>query len=320
MKTISIIPSYLNYLFDYITKSIFTRYFIVGITIITLTGCFKTLDFNLDFEGEQIVVRGTISPQDGAIIQVSHTLDPTGTYLFYNLDFNINNAVVLLYADDTLLRQIPYSGEDGLYRHKNLDLKMEVAYHLTVEADGFPPVKTEIVKIPRLPEVTFTLISENEEENEVRIDITVQDNSETTYYHSITNGIYDNKLVTIDGYLVGSIEQWEACGVIEGDFIGDDYIKDDCFKDKSFILPLRIETDFFRTPVGFIIDFITEPVEQVIVRFRSITQERYDFVATTDVPEDVDNAFREPVITFSNVIGGHGYFSAYQEVVYTHKL
>ncbi len=298
-------------------KKIFYFFFF---TIFFLTGCFKELDFNLDFQGQEIVVRGTISPQDGAIIQVSHTLDPTGTYLFDTLDFNLDNAVVILYANNTLLEQIPYSGNDGLYCHKNLDLEMGIAYHLTVEAEGFPSVKTEIIEIPRLPEVTFTLISENEEENEVRIDVTVQDNPEISYYHSITNGIYDNEVVEVDGYLVGSLEQREACGVIEGDFIGDDYIKDDCFKDKSFLFPLRIETGFFRIPVGSNTNFIAETVEHIIVRFRSITQERYNFIATTDVPEDVDNAFREPAITFSNVIGGHGYFSAYQEVVYTHKL
>ncbi len=93
-----------------------------------LTSCFKELDINLDFEGQEMVVRGTISPQDGAIIQVSHTLDPTGIYLFDTLDFNINNAIVLLYANDTLLQQIPYSGEAGIYSHKNLDFKMGIAY------------------------------------------------------------------------------------------------------------------------------------------------------------------------------------------------
>lgn len=294
------------------------RNFILLFYCLVLTGCFKNLDIDLDFKGEKIVVRGTISPQDGAIVQISHTLDPQGTYYFDSLDIYLDNAIVKLYANDSLLQQLTYSGDEGRYSSKTLNLKMNIGYHLTVEAEGFPPVRTKKIKIPKLPKTIFNLISQNEEE--IRIDIDLQDDSQTTYYQLIVDGIYLNELVTLQFDLAGSYEQWEACGIIYGHFLGDTYIKDDCFKDKTFLFPTLISVNNVRVKTAFGSDVILEPTEKVIVRFRSITKEAYDFITTTDVPEDADNAFREPVITFSNIEGGFGYFSAYQETAYTLKL
>jgi len=287
-------------------------------SIFFLTGCFKTLDFDLDFEGEKIVVRGTISPQDGAIIQVSHTLNPEGTYFLDSLDIFLDNATVKLYEDDVFLQQIVYSGEDGFYRNNDLNLKMEVAYHLTVEAEGFPPVRTEKISIPKLPETTFDLIGQDGEE--VRIDINLQDNPQASYYQLITSGIHRNEVIELYPNLIGSFEQWEICGLIENSSSESIHITDDCFKDKDFLFPTLIDAYFFQPPPDSSAFIEQVKLEEIIVRFRSTTSEIYDFALTTDVPEDIDNAFREPAITFSNVIGGHGYFSAYQETIYTHKL
>lgn len=286
--------------------------------LLLLTSCFKTLDFNLDFEGEKIVVRGTISPQDGAIIQISHTLNPEGTYFFDSLDIFLDSAIVKLYENDVFLQQIAYSEGDGFYRNKALNLKMDVDYHLTVEVEGFPPVKTEKIKIPKLPETTFNLISQEEEE--IRIDTKLQDNVETTYYQLIVDGIYHNEVVQLEFDLAGSYEQWETCGIISDKAINNFYIKDDCFKGKDFLFPTLIKFNHIQMQTTFGSDLILESAEEVIVRFRSTTNEIYYFVIATDVPEDIDNAFREPAITFSNIIGGHGYFSAYQETVFRHKL
>ena len=288
-----------------------------GITILFLTGCLKTLDFDLDFEGEKIVVRGTISPQDGIIIQVSHTLNPAGTYFLDSLDIFLDNAVVKLYENDTLLKQIAYSGEGGFYNRKDLNLKVGVAYHLTVEAEGYPSIKTQKISIPQLPETTFDFIGQ--EAAAARININLKDDSATSYYQIVVEGTVNNDSVNLNNNLVGSYEQWEICGVIETR--NNTYVKDNCFKDKTFLFPILIDVEYFLTPPDSS-TFILESVkaEEVIVRFRSTTKEIYDFVLTTNVPEGIDNAFREPDITFSNVIGGHGYFSAYQEVIYTHKL
>jgi len=197
-----------------------------GITILFLTSCFETLDFDLDFEGEKIVIRGTISPQDGAIIQVSHTLNPEGTYLFDTLNLNLDNAIVELYANDVLLQQIPYSEEKERYIASNLTLSTDAAYHLTVAAAGFPSVKTEKVRIPELPQTTFTAMGENEDE--LRIDIELVDNLGTSYYELNTSGIYQNEVMPIYPYLIGSFEQWEICG-LTGDFsIRSVYIYREC--------------------------------------------------------------------------------------------
>jgi len=298
---------------NYALKLTVSGYILV--TIIMLTSCFKTLDFDLDFEGEKIVVRGTISPQDGAIIQVSHTLNPEGTYFLDSLDIFLENATVKLYENDVFLQQI---GEDGFYRNNDLNLKMEVNYHLTVEAEGFPSVRTEKISIPKLPETTFDLIGQDGEE--VRIDINLQDNPQASYYQLITSGIHRNEVIEIYPYLIGSFEQWEICGLVENSSLESIHITDDCFKDKNFLFPTLIDAYFFQPPPDSSAFIEQVKLEEIIVRFRSTTKEIYDFVLTTDVPEDVDNAFREPAITFSNVIGGHGYFSAYQETVYRHKL
>lgn len=291
---------------------------VITIFIIIFTSCIKTLDLPLDFEGEKIVVRGSISPQDGAIIQVSHTLNPEGTYLFDTLDINLDNAIVELYANDVLLQQIPYSEEKERYVASNLTLSTGAAYHLTVAAAGFPSVKTEKVRIPELPQTTFTAMGENEDE--LRIDIELVDNLGISYYELRTSGIYQNEVMPIYPYLIGSFEQWEICG-LTGDFsAGSVYITDDCFKDKNFLFPTLIDTHFFRPPLdsSFLLEYIR--FEELVVSFRNITSERYNFILSTNIPEDIDNAFREPAITFSNIIGGHGYFSAYQETTFRHKL
>ncbi|MFK7982659.1 MAG: DUF4249 family protein [Saprospiraceae bacterium] len=292
---------------------------LLGFTILFLTNCFKDLDYDLDFEGQEIVIRGTISPQDGAIIQVSHTLDPEGTYFFDTLDLNINNAIVKLYANDTLLQQISYSGKNGLYLEEDLTLNRNVAYHLTVEVEGFPSARTEKIEIPQLPQTTFNLV--REDENELRIDIEVADNPKASYYQLVANGYYDMEVVELYAYPIGTYEQWEICGLIETGSSNGFHITDDCFKEKTFLFPLSVQIEYFQPSLDSSLFFI-EPiiVEEVTLRFRSTIKERYDFVVTSDVPEGIDNAFREPAITFSNVIGGHGYFSAYQETVYIHKL
>jgi len=293
-------------------------FFFICIICFFLSSCFKELDFNLDFEGEKIVVRGTISPQDGVLIQVSRTLNPEGTYFLDSLDIFLDNAIVKLYENDTFLQQITYSGENGFYRNETLNLKMEMDYHLTVEAEGFPSVSTKKISIPQLPKTTFNLISESEDE--VRIDIDLNDDSKTSYYQLIADGIYRGEIIELYAYFIGSYEQWEICGLVESSFSRGLHIPDDCFKDKIFLLPTAIQTVYFQPPSDSSAFIESVKIEELTIKFRSIIKERYDFVLSTNVPEDVDNAFREPPITFSNIIGGHGYFSAYQEIVYTHKL
>ena len=283
-------------------------------TIFCLTGCFKELDFNLNFEGEKIVIKGTISPQDGAIIQLNHTLNPEGTYYHDSVDIYIDNAIVQLYENDVLLKTLPYSGEEGFYRDNSIDLKLEAEYHLTVEAVGYPSVKTHKIRIPDVPEITFDL--KEQDEYSTKVYISLLDNSSTTHYQILVNGIYLGNLVDLRFNLIGIIEQWEACGFIESS-LSDYYINDNCFQNTGIVFPLDIQTDQVRSLVNFSQMLYLESPEKIIIRFRSITKPIYDFVATTDAPEDIDHAFIEPTIIVSNVEGGYGYFSAYQEISYT---
>jgi len=63
-----------------------------------------------------------------ATIQISHTLNPKGTYFLDSLDIFLENATVKLYENNTFLQQIVYSGDNGFYKNNDLNLKMDVDF------------------------------------------------------------------------------------------------------------------------------------------------------------------------------------------------
>jgi len=82
--------------------------------LLMVFGCNKRLDnYELDYSGNRLVLFGNISNELGVTVYLTHTLPPTGTYYFDEINVEVSDATIVLFenniAVDTLTEIEPGS-------------------------------------------------------------------------------------------------------------------------------------------------------------------------------------------------------------------
>lgn len=71
-------------------------FLIIG--LFTLYACNKRVDnFELEYSGDQLVLFGNISNQQGVTVYLTHTLPPTGEYYFDEIEIEVSGAIIMLF-------------------------------------------------------------------------------------------------------------------------------------------------------------------------------------------------------------------------------
>lgn len=266
-------------------------------------------DFDLDYEGDKLVVYGFIT-QGGGELSLSRTIEP-GTPYFYS-DFEVGgNADVVLSARESLAE---YAFNYNPYTKKYFlsdSIDREQSYVLSVQLMGYPDVVTEPIFFADSLKSSQVDFLSTPEEGVREFPFRVKSEFSGSAYH-IIRPVIEEVDSTIERASSGISTDYEAlfldqCGII--DVFSSFAYSTDCFAGDSTILEGVYGYSNLVGPNSFDIT-VSLPVK-IGIQYGTISKNDYDFLLSLRRNQDFleDYLSREP-ITISNVNGGYGYILA----------
>lgn len=282
--------------------------------MVMFSACTHLEEYELKYQGDIVVVNGRMKNEEPIAVQLSHSQNPSGKI---KEDVSIADARVQLFEDGVVKEQLEAVG-DGLYR-SNLIPDEGIFYQLEVTANGYPDVITEQEVIPKaFPLVDYSVefkedvtgSSQNNDGYELFLKINDSGQSED-YYEFEVFGIHP-QLGEIHVYtsIFGDFEVNNPC-VIYPDF-GGIMLKDECYNGQEFIVNLEFANS---GDIELVDGFEKYTFTRFHIALRNVSKSYYRYKESTIISQGIDNAFFEPKITRSNVIGGYGIFEAYHETI-----
>jgi len=287
----------------------------IAFTVIAmvLVSCME--DYQLAYEGDQLVVNSILENGERISVNLSHSQNPSGTIVS---PVDVLGANILLFKNGEYIESLEEMGEGGYlssFAPDSLD-----SYHFEIEAEGYPEVKTTPEKLPS----QFPLVSYHFETVEI-------ESSRPNYLMDLVlkdpTGMGDYYEINVYGYRVSTGEQWILGDVKGAAGIGDvpcvwysdgaaAMIHDECFDGQNY--RVRLEFRQGRSVwLGENSEYI--PFESFRISLRKVSPNYYQYRLTSEVPEGFENAFFEPKILFSNVKGGYGIAAAYNQTNVIYK-
>jgi hypothetical protein len=312
-----------------------------GVILFLTASCESVLFIELEESDKLIVVNGTLHNQSPVSVQISRT-----RHILDNAPIiPLENATVTLFREGNLVEQLPYAGE-GYYRSEHYVPDMGVAYRIEVENQGFPSVSAsssipESIPIVSLDtsmkshELEYTWWSSNE--SYLQMDVTIHDPAgEENYY--LLDMMADRSRTEYRDTTVNYIDSLYHNGEWHY-FVNDStYTLHDIyrFSDQPFLLSddLIVEEE---TGIGILFSdqlidgktysirvetwsYALESADSAVVdlRLHSISESYYKYLKTRQKHYDsVEDFMAVPVIVYSNVEAGTGFFGGYSTDVYT---
>jgi hypothetical protein len=275
-------------------------FIILSISIIVLlSSCEREIDYLYKVDNDKLVITGSISPQEGVKIKVTHSIQPTGTY-FYKDSIFIANAEVFLIINDSNSIKLRYT-VGGFYM---LDTsvyfpKPGIRYKIKVESVNYGIAESTDVSIPQKPNFAYIgYIAEKVNINgdsAVHAFYTLYDNygEENYYYYSFTSL---NPAISMWGVLLQSDYETQICGNV-------DYWKHSFFTDLCLDKP--VDTLKFEV----VTDYQDDNIDTFNIRFSSTNESLYAYCKNNMQPEGaIELAFSEPRIHSTNIKNGYGIF------------
>lgn len=303
--------------------------------------CQDGVVYDLSFAGSKLVVNGLLRANQAPEVFVGRTWPATGaipekTY--------VDNAVVSLYANSTLVGRLSYVSE-GNYRLFDYALKAGVTYVIKAEATGFESAQSKPVMIPKvfpLHQIQYDTVAKvtslNPYADPHLLRIKLTDYPEIGNYYAV--GIEPFRNGKPDGGNILPIER--ALG-------GFNYRDDDCFKEIALTSLLSKTEEYVpgsatiysdacfaqsEKELGIVIETLVydrrftidktqldeDYVDELRIRLFSVSPEYFEYGKTYQITEGLANAFTEPKRTYTNVIGGYGVVAALNEYKQTIRI
>lgn len=288
-------------------KKIF--YLFIGFLFLS---CEKEIENVPAFEQKKLVVFGFLTPTEEITIRVDRIYPVFGENLF---EGGIKNALVDIYEDNILIERLIHQ-KSGIYiSSKNYRPKVGKYYFIKVSAEGFQSIESSKEVVPKeinVRKVDFTqkiksILNESFPSRKLILefdDIQGEDN----YYQVVLNGFYKkttNSIFVYDFDKPSEIES--ACG-FKSSFSDSFNFSDFCFKNETNIFIAGVETRGSLQPGGN-----DEDCDEIILRIRNISKSFYEYRKTEYDEEGFVQAFKQPYPRYSNIKGGFGIFTTYNE-------
>ena len=306
-----------------------------AVLLAAVTACESVLFIELEESDRLIVVNGAIGSDSIVSLQVSRT-----RHILDNAPLvPLENAEVRLYREGNMLEQLSYAG-NAVYRSGSLRASAGERYAIEVECPGYPAVTSsceipEPVKIAALD--TFTVVEEtntpyySHSMKMMQIDLTIDDPpGEENYYMVDVEGDlsrtewYDTTVVYVDSlyhngewhYYVNDttyqltriIRFTNRVSVGSRDLIVEATTQDGIlFSDqlidgKKYSVRLFTYTEQLGSADSARISFRLRSISESYYRYLKSRQKHY---------ETRDNYLAVPVIVYSNIEAGTGFFGGY---------
>lgn len=279
--------------------------------LLLFTGCSLIEDYDLNYEGDKLVVNGVLKNSEQLKINLSRSQAPSGTV---SEQVEINGANVLLFVNSEYSEELTDLG-NGNYQSELLP-EPGNEYHLEIYAPGLPPIVAGPEKIPDifpLADFSYTkkdnVLSNSGPGYEAMIAID-DPKGKQDYFELLIQAFHPSVgLITVRSALSGDTGIGNIPCVFYTDY-NSIIIEDSCFDGEVF--PVRIE---FQESRWLRLNGESQEVrfEKFIVSMRKVSENYYWFWETSIVPWNFEYAFFEPKFLFSNITGGYGIFGAWNE-------
>lgn len=317
-----------------------TLFSIIAAGLFTVS-CESVLFIELEEADKLIVVNGAISSDSTIRVQVSrtrHILDNAEVY-------PLSEAVVKLYEEGSLLEELSYES-NGYFAGQNFIPEVGVNYTIEVENPLYPSVFTSsrippAVMVESLDTSIITIEYNydywSSTETVLQFDLTLDDPQGVENYYllnAMADRSYsqwrDTTVVIVDSLYYGN--QWnyyprdstytltDIVRVEEAAHISSNDIVVEATTQEGILFSDQLIDGKKYSFRGQILSWSIQSADSAVVDFKlhSISESYYKYLKSRQKHyETKDNYLAVPVIVYSNVDGGTGFFGAYSSDVYT---
>lgn len=279
--------------------------------LVAVVSCRTDPSIELPFEGSRFVVKALLSPDRPFSARVDHTYPPTGDILF---DTTFSNATVVIYENNQLVDTLQYKHNNTYESRRGLKPRAGFSYRLQLTAPGFPDAESQDEIVPSVPTIGKVVLDKIDD-YVVSLDLQNTTGQPNQYNIRLT-GLYKGRRVELfvedllrpDGIV-------DNCG-----FRRDNetfFYRDACAVNRQLSIQFSsslngIVTDFFYQS-GYEYEDPTRQSDQAHLQIRNVTNSYWNYYRTLPNDEGIEQAFLQPTTRYSNVKGGYGIVSAYNE-------
>ncbi len=308
------------------------KYFACYILVLVLISCDKEITLDIPDLDSVLVVNGYVSPEQGAIVDISHSIKDITKDSIIALD----DAKVSLYEDGIYVEDLehtilgdPQSVQRAYYTNANVKIKEGREYRLEVEHRDYENVEAT-TRIPSLSiEPPILKYIGNVNDHKSKLKVTIQENKSGEYYYAfiIKNStklyeIVDGDTLIIPGFGGENISfvEFEETGLSDLANTGlEIYRSSSDFAlsaiDNSFFINGKMELTFDLYTIQTSLPGNQFLGEEVIVQVRQMSKEYFEYIRTLSIHEEVEgDPFASEVIVSNNIEGGLGNFSGFQVI------
>ena len=281
---------------------------IITLGVVSLFSCEKTLELDAETKSSKLVVNSLFNQQNRWEVEVSRSLSILDEGYLERID----NAVVSIYNEATLISNLTYDGEKYIALGLTDPITSGSKYRVEVSAPNYTSVTAEDICPFSAPisGVTSTSFINSFGEEEYTIQVSFQDQANVNNYYGIelevstysryynsSTGLYDTVLDYTDNAYITSIDPIVDNGG------ADSYTQVLTFKDNLFQgqqKSLTFNYTNYSNPDQFF---------KRKIKLLSYSESTYNYSKSIEAYRNTEgNPFAEPVQVFSNVEGGFGIF------------
>lgn len=276
-----------------------------------LCACSIVEEYDLDYDGDKLVVNGFLVNNQRLSVQISRSQAPTGEV---SKDIEVRGAKVILYQDKEPIAELLEIGK-GIYRTEYIP-SPQVDYRLEVEATDFPKLSSSPERMPNSFPLKSFSYSKKESTAfnsnpgfEVKIELKDPPKNRDFYEFSV-RGFHPRSGFVKQSTLIGGDADF---GNLPCTFSSDNQsviLEDACFDGAVYTMRFEFEESNTIVINGQIEEI---KLEKFVVSLRKVSESYYRYRQTSKIPEGIDYAFFEPRMLFSNIEGGYGIFGSWNE-------
>lgn len=274
--------------------------------ILLLVSCSKYIEFSPPYEGDKLVINGYISPNEGAKIKITHSINPVGKYLLSD-SLIVKDATAALYENGVKLIDLEYVGKGfyGLQDSPAIELLAGHSYKLIVQSERYGKAESEEITLPEqavINDFKFGEMVEIYSQEYALFSFSVSKPSEKESCFSIDVVTKNNKSLFFMRYPLKDGEIFfESCEAIVGGYGGSMTVySNEC--------GFTNQVHQYVTNIKYYNGQTTEYYNPLIVKISTVSRVLFDYAKSYSQMSGLELGFSQPPILKSNIKGGYGLF------------
>jgi hypothetical protein len=263
------------------------------------------------------VINGYISPNEGARIKITHSINPVGNYLISD-SLLVKDASAALYENGEKLIDLKYVGKGfyGLPKSPHIELIAGHKYTLLVQSEQYGNAYSDEIIIPeqvQISDFTFAEIGEVNDygsENGLFTFSISEPNIKSSYFAIGVVAKNDEPLYFARYPRIESENYFESC---ETSIVGMNIYSNECgFTNQVH----QFNFDIKYTEDGYSSIYY----QPLTIKIGTVSRDLYDYAKSYNQLEGMELGFAEPSILKSNINEGYGLLYGANTISFPIKL